>query len=176
MRARHGALVRDVMDIHAGGFSAVCGCRKVWHELIGKGWDPGEVGRDQVMNIMRGLGIRGVRRGKTPVTAKPVKGAGGGPGLVDREFEAEAPNRLHVAGIAYVHMADGRFAYTAFVTDVFAGRIVGRACAATMNAEELPRRRWSGRSRGPRRMAGPTVSSATAIMACSASARCTPPG
>ena len=67
-----------------------------------------------------------------------MKGAGGGPGLVDREFEAEAPNRLHVAGIAYVRMADGRFAYTAFVTDVFAGRIVGRACAATMNAEELP--------------------------------------
>ena len=91
-----------------------------------------------MMNIMRGLGIRGVRRGKTPVTAKPVKGAGGGPGLVGREFEAEAPNRLHVAGIAYVRMADGRFAYTAFVTDVFAGRIVGRACAATMNAEELP--------------------------------------
>ena len=61
MRARHEALARDVMDIHAGEFSAVYGYRKVWHELVGKGWDPGEVGRDQVMNIMRGLGIRGVR-------------------------------------------------------------------------------------------------------------------
>lgn len=138
MRARHEAPARDVMDIHAGGFSAVYGCRKVWHGPIGKGRDPGEVGRDQVMNIMRGLGIQGVRRGKTPVTAKPVKGTGGGPGLVGREFEAEAPNRLHVAGIAYVRMADGRFAYAAFVTDAFAGRIVGRACATAMNAEELP--------------------------------------
>lgn len=82
MRARHEALARDVMDIHAGEFSAVYGYRKVWHELIGKGWDPGEVGRDQVMNIMRGLGIQGVRRGKTPVTAKPAKGTGGRPDLV----------------------------------------------------------------------------------------------
>lgn len=128
------------------------------------------------MNIMRGLGIQGVRRGKTPVTTKPVKGTGGGPDPVDRKFEAEAPNRLHVAGITYVRMVDGRFAYAAFVTDVFARRIVGWARATTMNTEELPRRRWGRRSRGPRRMAGPTVSSTTAIMACSASARCTPPG
>ena len=35
-------------------------------------------------------------------------------------------------------MADGRFAYTAFVTDVFARWIVGWACATTMNTEELP--------------------------------------
>ena len=138
MRARHEALARGVMGIHAGGFSAVYGYRKVWHGLIGKGWDPGEVGRDQVMNIMRGLGMQGVRRGKTPDAAKPAKGAGGRPDPVDRKFEAEAPNRLHVADITYVRMADGRFAYTAFVTDVFAGRIVGWACATTMNTEELP--------------------------------------
>ena len=35
-------------------------------------------------------------------------------------------------------MADGRFAYTAFVTDVFVRRIVGWACVTTMNTEELP--------------------------------------
>ena len=35
-------------------------------------------------------------------------------------------------------MADGRSAYTASVTDMFARRIVGRACATTMNTEEPP--------------------------------------
>ena len=35
-------------------------------------------------------------------------------------------------------MVDGRFAYAAFVTDVFARRIVGWARATTMNTEELP--------------------------------------
>ena len=138
MRARHEALARDVMDIHAGEFSAVYGYRKVWHELIGKGWDPAEVGRDQVMNIMRELGIRGVRRGRTPVTTKPAKGTGGGPDLVDGRFEACAPNRLHVADITYVRMANGSFGYTAFAADVYARRIVGWACATTMNTQELP--------------------------------------
>ena len=41
------------------------------------------------MNVMRELGIRGVRRGGTPVTTKPAKGAGGRPDLVERGFEAE---------------------------------------------------------------------------------------
>ena len=117
---------------------AVYGYRKTHAQLLARGWDPAEVGRDQVMNVMRELGIRGVRRGGTPVTTRPAKGTGGRPDLVDRKFEACAPNRLHVADITYVRVADGRFAYTAFVTDVFTRRIVGWACATTMNTEELP--------------------------------------
>ena len=54
------------------------------------------------------------------------------------EFKASAPNRLHVADITYVRMADGRFGYTAFVTDTFARCIVGWACATSMDTEELP--------------------------------------
>lgn len=53
------------------------------------------IGRGRVTDVMREPGIRGVRRGGTPVTARPAKGAGGGPGLVERGFEAGAPNRLH---------------------------------------------------------------------------------
>ena len=90
------------------------------------------------MNVMRELGIRGVRRGRTPVTTKPAKGTGGRPDLVERGFEAEAPNRLHVADITYVRMANGSFGYTAFAADVFARRIVGWACATTMDTRELP--------------------------------------
>ena len=138
MRARHEAPARDVMDIHAGGSSAVYGYREVRHGLIGKGRDPGEAGRDQVMDIMRGLGMQGVRRGKTPRHHQAREGHGRQARPVDRRFEAEAPNRPHVAGITYVLMADGRFAYTASVTGVFARRIVGRACATTMNTEEPP--------------------------------------
>ena len=69
------------------------------------------------------------------VATKPAKGTGGRPDLVDRKFEAEAPDRPHVAGITFGRMADGRSAYTASVTDMFARRIVGRACATTMNTE-----------------------------------------
>ena len=115
MRARREALARAVLQIHSDFFMAVYGCGK-----------------------MRGLGIRGVRRGKTPVTAKPARGTGGRPDLVDRGFEACAPNRLHVADITYVRMANGSFGCTAFADGVYARRIVGWACAMTMNTQELP--------------------------------------
>lgn len=138
MAARHEALARDVLGIHADFFMAVYGYRKTRARLLARGWDPAEIGRGQVMNVMRELGIRGVRRGRTPVTTKPAKGTGGRPDLVERRFEAEAPNRLHVADITYVRMANGSFGYTAFVTDVFARRIVGWACATTLDTRELP--------------------------------------
>ena len=76
MRAGHGALARDILQIHSDFFMAVYGYGKMHAQLVAQGRDPAEVGRDQVMNIMRELGIRGVRRGKTPVTTKPAKGTG----------------------------------------------------------------------------------------------------
>ncbi len=138
MRARHEALARDILQIHSDFFMAVYGYGKMHAQLVAQGWDPAEVGRGQVMNIMRELGIRGVRRGRTPVTTKPAKGTGGRPDLVDGRFEACAPNRLHVADITCVRMSNGSFGYTAFAADVYARRIVGWACAMTMNTQELP--------------------------------------
>ena len=119
---------------------AVYGYGKMHAQLVAQGWDPAEAGRDQVMNIMRELGIRGVRRGKTPVTTKPAKGTGGRPDPVDGRFEACAPDRLHVADITYVRMANGSFGYTAFADGVYARRIVGWACAMAVNTQELPLR------------------------------------
>lgn len=138
MRAGREALARAVLQIRSDFFMAVYGCGKMHAQLVAQGRDPAGVGRDRVMNIMRGLGIRGVRRGRTPVTTKPAKGTGGRPDLVDGRFEACAPNRLHVAGITYVRMANGSFGCTAFADGVYARRIVGWACAMTMNTQELP--------------------------------------
>ena len=138
MRAGREALARAVLQIRSDFFMAVCGCGKMHAQLVAQGRDPAGVGRGQVMNIMRELGIRGVRRGRTPVMTEPAKGTGGRPDPVDGRFEACAPDRLHVAGIAYVRMANGSFGYTAFAADVYARRIVGWACAMAVNTQELP--------------------------------------
>ena len=114
MAARHEALARDILEIHADSFMAVYGYRKTHARSSARGWDPAEIGRGQVMNVMRESGIRGVRRGRTPVAARPARGTGGGPDLVERGFGAEAPNRPHVADITYVRMANGSFGHTAF--------------------------------------------------------------
>ncbi len=155
---------------------AVYGCGKMHAQLVARGWDPAGFGRDRVMNIMRGLGIRGVRRGRTPVTTKPAKGTGGRPDLVDGRFEACAPNRLHVADITYVRMANGSFGCTAFADGVYARRIVGWACAMTMNTEELPLQALGQAISWAASAAARMVLSATATMARSAPAWCTPPG
>lgn len=176
MAARREALARGILEIHTDFFMAVYGHRKTHARLLARGWDPAEIGRDQVMNVMRESGIRGVRRGRTPVTTKPAKGTGGRPDLVERRFEAEAPNRLHVADITYVRMANGSFGHTAFVTDVFARRIVGWACATAMDTGGCRCRRWNRRYHGPPRMAARTVSRTIPTMARSTSASCTPPG
>ena len=52
------------------------------------------IGRGRVTSVMWEPGIRGARRGGTPVTARPARGAGRGPGLAERGFEAGAPNPL----------------------------------------------------------------------------------
>ena len=91
MRAGREALARAVLQIRSDFFMAVYGCGKMHAQLVAQGWIR-RVGRDRVMNIMRGLGIRGVRRGRTPVTTKPAKGTGGRPDLVDGRFEACAPD------------------------------------------------------------------------------------
>ena len=56
MAARHEALARDILEIHADSFMAVYGYRKTHAQLLARGWDPAEIGRDQVMNVMRESG------------------------------------------------------------------------------------------------------------------------
>ena len=51
MAARHEALARDILEIHADFFMAVYGYRKTHAQLLARGWDPAEIGRGQVMCI-----------------------------------------------------------------------------------------------------------------------------
>ena len=73
---------------------------------------------------MRQAGLRGVRRGRPFVTTTPDPAAARPPDLVNRDFRADAPNRLWVVDFTYVPTWSG-MAFTAFVSDVFSRRIVG---------------------------------------------------
>ena len=98
------------------------GARKVWRQLRREGM---EVARCTVERLMGELGIAGVSaRRKKPRTTVPGAGPGRPADLLERDFTAPAPNRRWVADITYVPTACG-FAYTAFVTDLFARKIVG---------------------------------------------------
>ena len=136
MRARHETLARDVRLIHAHRFQAVYGYRRMLMQPTRQGWR--HIGRDQVLHIMRTRGVRGVRRGRVPAATRPARSRGGREDSVKRELHACAPGRLHVADITYVKLASGSFAYVAFVTDVYARRIVGWAASQSQHTRSPP--------------------------------------
>ncbi len=81
----------------------------------------------------RGLRLPNLRRGG-PVTTRRDQRARPAPNLVDRNFVAEAPNRLWVADITYLPTAAG-FLYLAVVLDAFSRRIVGWAMANHLRSD-----------------------------------------
>jgi len=122
----------DIIRIHNEHHHGVYGIEKVWWQCQREGVC---VGRDRVARLMKELGLSGVVRGghKTRTTSsdseqkRPVD-------LVNRNFKASAPNRLWVADITYVWTWEG-FAYTAFVTDVYARLIVGWRVGTSLSTD-----------------------------------------
>ncbi len=92
---RDEKLKADIGRIHRGNY-AVYGARKLWRALHREGTD---IGRDQVGRLMRGLGLRGAVRGKTRRTTVPSELSPRPADLVERVFNAPAPNRLWLADI-----------------------------------------------------------------------------
>jgi putative transposase len=120
---RDGVLKEKIMEVWKGEKGReVYGARKVWLELNRQGV---LVARCTVERLMRELGIGGARaRRKRPRTTVPGGSAGYPADLLERCFDAPAPNRRWVADITYVDTFSG-WAYTAFVMDLFARRILG---------------------------------------------------
>jgi len=84
---------------------------------------------------MRQEGIRGAkRRGKPWRTTIPDPSAHKRPDLVNRQFTADAPDRLWVGDLTYLRIWEGRL-YFAFLIDVFSRMIVGWQIASHMRTD-----------------------------------------
>jgi hypothetical protein len=122
------AAIRRVWDDH----DQVYGPKKVWKELGRRGLG---VARCTVTRLMRGMGLRGVRRRRAWVITTCADTAADRPAdLVDRQFVATRPNQLWVADFTYVATWRG-FVYVAFVIDVFARRIIGWRVSASLRTD-----------------------------------------
>jgi putative transposase len=109
----------------------VYGADKVWAQLRREGV---QAARCTVERLMRGLGIRGVVRGKTVRTTVPDEAATRPADLVDRQFRAAAPNRLWVADLTYVKTHAG-WVYVAFIVDVFSRSVVGWQASRSLRTD-----------------------------------------
>lgn len=92
------------------------------------------VGKKRVARLMRRAGLVGVSRRRGVRTT--VRRAGDRPhaDLVQREFKADAPDKLWVADITYVPTWAG-FLYLAVVLDVFSRKVVGWSMATHLRTE-----------------------------------------
>jgi putative transposase len=107
------------------------GAEKVWRQLRREGV---QVARCTVERLMRREGLEGVRRARKRRTTIPGDQAQRPRDLVDRDFTAEAPNRLWVSDFTYVMTWSG-VVYVAFVIDAFSRRIVGWKADTSMRTE-----------------------------------------
>ena len=115
------------------------GMPRVYAELIAGGC---RVGRKRVARLMRESGWAGVsrRRGTRTIRFAARKLAcvdrshRAAPDRVERQFAAEAPDRIWVADITYVPTWTG-FLYLAIVLDVFSRKVVGWAMANHLRTE-----------------------------------------
>ena len=130
-RARRDAPLRVHIERVWQANLQVYGARKVWRQLQREGV---VVARCSVERLMRGQGLRGVRRGKTVRTTIPAQKAVCPLDRVNRQFKADRPNQLWVSDFTYVSTWQG-WLYVAFVIDVFARRIVGWRVSRSMHTD-----------------------------------------
>ena len=108
------------------------GARRVWHDVLADGISCGLHRIERLMRL-QALRARPKRRRPPPDTGDRSMGAAS-PNVLDRRFEAPAPNRKWVADFTYVWTAEG-WLYVAAVVDLFSRRVVGWSMSAAMTAQ-----------------------------------------
>ena len=112
------ALLKRIRTVHAVS-RGTDGAPRVHAELKP---DQEMVGRKRVARLMRRAALAGISRRRGPVTTRRDREARPAPDLVDRNFTADAPNRIWVADITFVPTLAG-FLYLAVVLDAWSRRI-----------------------------------------------------
>ena len=124
-------LLGVIRQTHEDNFYAY-GYRKMWKTLLRAGET---APRCQIQRLMAENGICGAkRRGKPWRTTVADPSAERAPDLVNRNFSAEAPDRLWVGDFTYLRCWEGK-AYFSFVIDVFSRKIVGWQFASHMRTD-----------------------------------------
>jgi putative transposase len=125
-------LARLIVTIYDGSLQTY-GAPRVQLELADE--HEVHVGRKRVARLMRKLELQGVsRRGKKPRTTVPDPKAPPAPDLVERRFEADAPNRLWLADLTYVPTLEGSL-FLAVVMDMYSRKIVGWSMRDDLRAD-----------------------------------------
>jgi len=108
------------------------GARRVWRDVLEEGFS---CGLHRIERLMRDQALRArPRRRRLPPDIGQRQAAAIAPNVLDRVFEAPAPNRKWVADFTYIWTAEG-WLYVAVVIDLYSRRVVGWSMKADMTAQ-----------------------------------------
>ncbi len=107
------------------------GSPRVHAELRARGR---RIGRKRVARLMRGMGLAARRRRRFRRTTDSRHAFPIAPNLLERNFTAEAPDRVWLANLTYIWTAQG-WLYLAAVLDLYTRRVVGWAMADHLRHE-----------------------------------------
>ncbi len=129
-RSRHDEVLLGAVDRSFKSSDRTYGARRVWHDVLAGGLSCGLHGVEKLMRE-NGLRARPRRRGLPKDTGER---AAVSDNLLDRAFQAPAPNQKWIADFTYIWTAEG-WLYVAAVVDLFSRRVVGWAMKAGMTAQ-----------------------------------------
>ena len=108
------------------------GARRVWHDMLAEGMS---CGLHRIERLMRLQALKArPRRRRLPPHLGERQTAAVAPNVLNRSFDALAPNRKWIADFTYVWTAEG-WLYGAAVVDLFSPRVVGWSMSADMTAQ-----------------------------------------
>ena len=108
------------------------GARRVWRDVLEDGIVCGLHRIERLMRV-QALKARPRRRRLPPDTGDRIAGAIA-PNILDRRFQASAPNQKWAADFTYIWSGEG-WTYVAVVIDLFSRRVVGWSMRASMTAD-----------------------------------------
>ena len=139
------ALVAEIRQVHEQSRRNY-GSPRVHRELRERGRDVGRrrvvarvevvglVGRRRVARLMRDHGIVGKRRRRFRTTTDSNHDLPVAPNVLERRFEADAPNKVWVTDITYVWTREG-WLYLAAILDLYSRAVVGWAMSESLSRD-----------------------------------------
>jgi putative transposase len=130
VRARSDEALGAQVKASFVGSDRTYGARRVWHDVLTEG---ASCGLHRVERLMREQALRARPRRRGMPSDQGIRNAAAD-NVLDRQFEATAPNQKWVADFTYIWTAEG-WLYVAAVIDLFSRRVVGWSMSATMAAQ-----------------------------------------
>lgn len=106
------------------------GARRVWHDVLALGH---RCGLHRIERLMRIQALRARPRRRGLPTDRGERNAIAD-NVLDRQFQADAPNQKWVADFTYIWTAEG-WLYVAVVLDLYSRRVVGWSMQSSMTAQ-----------------------------------------